>query len=609
MKNDIGGREPVKQRIRHALAVVVLAAGASSSGAQEHADDVYFGDMHVHTRYSNDAFAFMTDRSPDDAYRFAKGEPLAHYGSSSIKLQTPLDFLAVTDHAENLGVLQSFLDPNHPQPQDPAVRMARSEDAETRFQAFYEWRKAVAADADTNTIFDDPEATASAWQEIVASADRHYTPGSFTTFAAFEWTASINRGNLHRNVIFAQTSDLPLPLPAGDNIPETLWSYMELHRRHGVDSLAIPHNPNVSDGRMFAHVDSYGEPLTANYAARRNWNEPLVEITQNKGTSETHPALSSNDEFADFELFTELLVSDGKQGKLHGSYVREALISGVQFQQEQGFNPFMPGLIGASDFHSGTSAVEENNMSGMYGATRGATPEQRRNVTSVVTTPFHYRGASGLTAVWAPENTREALFSALRRREVYATTGTRLRVRFFAGWDYPENLPDRDERTSVGYAGGVPMGRILHASANASDERSPRFLVWAEKDPNSGNLDRIQIIKGWTDNGKGHEKVYNVALSDGRVVAADGSTPVVGNTVDPVRATYSNDIGDASLAALWEDPDFDPAQQAFYYARVLEIPTPRWTTYDAAALGVEVPEGVPASIQERAYTSPVWYQP
>jgi len=583
------------------IALSVCITSFAADGTDNAPQNVYFGDMHLHTRYSNDAFAFMTTRTPDDTYRFARGESLEELGGGTVKLHTPLDFMAVTDHAESLGVLNSFLNPDHPNPDDEVVQMARSEDPATRFQSFYEWRKSRRSAEPT--IFDDPAAVASAWQDIVASADRHYEPGQFTTFAAFEWTASKNLGNLHRNVIFEHTDDLPIPLPAEDHEPEVLWSYMETHRARGLDSLAVPHNPNVSDGRMFALVDSYGEPLDAAYAKRRNWNEPLVEVTQQKGTSETHPALSMNDEFADFELFTELLISNGKQGKVQGSYVREAFINGVRFQEEEGFNPFQFGLIGATDFHSGISTVEENNSTRSPGGTvRPGTGTTRR---SVLSTPAELRSVSGLTAVWAEENTREAIFAALRRREVYATTGTRIRVRFFGGWNYAKDVAGREDRANVGYAGGVPMGQTLVSA----EGRAPRFLVWANKDPNGGNLDRIQIIKGWSENGENREKIYNVALSGERVAAADGSAPPVGNTVDPKRASYTNDIGNVELSAVWEDPDFEPSKPAFYYVRVLEIPTPRWTTYVAVARGDEPPDGVPASLQERAYTSPIWYRP
>lgn len=589
------------------LLSTLLAISAHSSGAEKGASSThaYFGDIHLHTRYSNDAFAFMTNRTPDDAYRFAKGDAIAQHGGTQIRLRTPLDFLAVTDHAESLGVLQSFLDPEHPSPQERAVQMARSLDPAIRFQAFYEWRQSRQREDGASSVFDDPAAVSSAWQEIIQSADRHYQPGTFTTFAAYEWTASKNLGNLHRNVIFEQTTDLPIPLPAEGSEPEKLWAYMEAHRGRGVDAVAIPHNPNVSDGRMFALTDAYGMPLNAQYADRRNLNEPLVEVTQNKGTSETHPALSMNDEFADFELFTELLISNGQQGKVQGSYVRDAYIKGVTLQQQHGFNPFMFGLVGASDYHSGTSAVEEDNMSGGNGPSQSATPALRRNTRSVLSTPPQFRSAAGLTGVWAGDNTREEIFSAFRRREVFATTGTRIQVRLFAGWGYPAETALAEDRVERGYRDGVPMGSHL----SQSQGRAPRLLVWAAKDPNSGNLDRIQIIKGWSEQGRGHEKIYDVALSDRRQAAADGTVPPVGDTVDVQHATYTNSIGDATLATVWEDPDFDPKTPAFYYARVLEIPTPRWTTYDAVALGLAPPEGVPASIQERAYTSPIWYLP
>ena len=594
----------MKSRCFTYLSLVFLGMPNVSSadiGIADQARDVYFGDIHLHTRYSNDAFAFMTSRTPDDAYRFAKGGSLTEAVGSTVRLRAPLDFMAVTDHAESLGVLNSLLRPDHPKPDDDVVQMVRSKDPARRFQAFYEWRKS--RQSSEPSVFDDPRAVSNAWKDIVAAADRHYEAGQFTTFAAYEWTASKNLGNLHRNVIFKGTDNLPIPLPADDHKPETLWSYMEEHRAQGVDSLAIPHNPNVSDGRMFALVDSYGKPLTKAYAKRRNGNEPLVEVTQQKGTSETHPGLSMNDEFADFELFTELLISNGKDGKVQGSYVREALINGVRLREEKGFNPFQFGLVGATDFHSGISALEESNSTTTPGLALSSSSTASSR--SVLSTPREYRSVSGLTAVWAKENTRESIFTSLRRREVYATTGSRIRVRFFGGWDYEADLANQSDRDAMGYAGGVPMGQTI----TGRPSKSPRFLVWASKDPNGGNLDRIQIIKGWAENGENREKIYNVALSDGRITGLDGNVPPVGNTVNVKHATYTNDIGDAELSVVWEDPAFDKTKMAFYYVRVLEIPTPRWTTYVAFQQGREPPEGVPTTLQERAYTSPIWYQP
>ena len=386
--------------------VTLLVAGVAAQGPTV-SENVYFGDLHLHTRYSNDAATFGTTRTPDDAYRYAKGEAVPHLGGIEIQLRTPLDFLAVTDHAENIGRVQAGPNP-------------------------------------------DPNLGRAVWAEIVEAAVRHYAPGEFTTFAAYEWTVGTREGNLHRNVVFAGTDDLPFPFSRLDSQnPEDLWDYLDTQRANGVEAMAIPHNMNVSNGKMFALVDFAGAPMTADYAAQRLRNEPVVEITQAKGTSETHPVLSPNDEFADFELFPELLTANRAiggtaanpgvvrvDGLVPGSYAREALVNGVRMRAEQGFNPFQFGFVGGTDFHSGTSAVEENNMTSMSGDGVDATLEERLVTNTWSRLPFVARSASGLTAAWANENTRDQIYGAFRRRETYATTGTRITVRFFGGWDY-----------------------------------------------------------------------------------------------------------------------------------------------------------------------------
>ena len=555
--------------------VTLLVAGVAAQGPAV-SENVYFGDLHLHTRYSNDAASFGTTRTPDDAYRYAKGEAVPHVGGIEIQLRTPLDFLAVTDHAENIGRRQAG--PNPP-----------------------------------------PNLGQAVWADIVAAAVRHYAPGEFTTFAAYEWTVGTREGNLHRNVIFAGTDDLPFPFSRLDSDnPEDLWDFLDTQRAAGVEAMAIPHNSNVSNGKMFALVDFAGAPMTADYAAQRLRNEPVVEITQAKGTSETHPVLSPNDEFADFELFPELLLAnrpiggDGPRagvgrvdGLVPGSYVREALVNGVRMQADRGFNPFQFGFVGATDFHSGTSAVEEDNMTSLSGNAVDGTLEERLVTNTWSRLPFVARSAAGLTAAWANENTREDLYAAFRRRETYATTGTRITVRFFGGWDYADDVLDGDDWVAQGYAGGVPMGGVLRGAEGGA----PTFVIRAAKDPVAANLDRIQVVKGWSAEGETFERIYDVALSDGRRVGPTGKAPPVGNTVDVMRATYTNDIGAASLEAVWRDPDFDPDVHAVYYVRVIEIPTPRWSTYDTAAAGLPPRGDVMPTLQERAYTSPIWYMP
>lgn len=567
---------------------------------------VFFGDLHVHTAYSNDAFGYSNDRTPDAAYRYAKGEPVTSTGGMSIQLRTPLDFLAVTDHAEYLGMFTAMAQPQHPLNATELGQQASSADVDVRYEAFGAFIRALRT-GDVPTGFVDPANTLSVWQKIVETADVHNEPGRFTAFAGYEWTATVQGANLHRNVIFEGSADLPLPFAATDSRnPEDLWTWLERQRMRGVDAIAIPHNANVSDGRMFALTDWSGEPISAAYAARRTWNEPVAEITQQKGTSETHPALAPNDEFANFELFTELLLSGGTPGKVSGSYFREAWGNGVRLQAEQGFNPFQFGVVGATDNHSGTSAVEEGNYTGSRGPDSDGTPTLRQPTELWGGLPRQSFSASGLTAVWAEENTRSSLFAALRRRETYATTGPHLRVRLFAGWDLPADLHRRPDREAVGYRIGVPMGSVLEGPDRG---RAPVIAVWAVKDPVGANLDRIQIIKGWSRDGAAEERIYDVALSDPARRRTDGTVVPVGNSVDVATASYHNDIGAAELSTTWKDPDFDPAVPAFYYVRVIEIPTPRWTTYDAAALGIPPLDLVPATLQERAFTSPVWYLP
>ena len=590
----------MKNTVMGCLFRVATLVAAITAGAAEH---VYFGDLHLHTRYSNDAWSGAETRTPDDSYRFAKGEPLEHVGGTEIRLNTPLDFLGVSDHAEMLGAFHSLAEPGHPDADSEVARQVASMDPDMRRQALMDWARSM-RHIDPNPVLFNRAQEADVWGEIVATADRHYAPGEFTTFAAFEWTSSMpDFGNLHRVVVFEGTEDLPHPYSRVDSIhPEDLWSYLEAQRMRGVDAIAIPHNSNVSNGHMFALTDSFGEPLNAHYAARRTWNEPMLEVTQHKGTSETHPALSPNDEFAGFEIYTRLLSSlaGERYSEPRGSYVREAYLNGIALQARSGFNPFRFGLSGASDYHSGVSAVEEDNLSAASGPFRDGTPELRmaRPASGMVT------AASGLTAAWADENTREAIFAAFRRRETYGTTGTRITVRFFGGWDFEPALVEAEERAAMAYAGGVPMGGVLDGASS----RAPTFAVWAAKDARSGNLDRIQIVKGSLRDGVAEERIFDVALGGENRRTAEGVRPV-GNTVDLATATYDNTIGAATLAAVWEDPEFDPASPAFYYVRVLEIPTPRWTLYDSVATGIPLPEGVPATLQERAFTSPIWYLP
>ncbi len=601
---------------RALIATAALAMGPGAHAGEQVSLNVYFGDLHLHTVYSNDAYALgAAERTPDGSYRYAKGEPVPTPDGRTARIDTPLDFLAVTDHAEFLGAMQAIGAPGSEYADTELGRILRTPDSGEEAGGFFSGSRGAAFMQFVRAMrsgqippgFAIPERERTIWRRIVDDADAHYEPGTFTTFAAYEWTSSLRRspdaqagGNMHRNVIFEGTEGLPQPFSAVDSPhPEDLWAYLERQRMRGVDVLAIPHNPNVSDGLMFRGTDSFGEPIDDDYAARRTWNEPLVEVTQQKGTSETHPLLSPNDEFAGFELFTELLLTN-IEGQVPGSYVREAYRNGIERAARDGFNPFQFGLAGATDFHNAITSVGEDQ-------TRAdpATPETRRNPNLWGGLPRQAFSVAGLTAVWAEENTREAIFAAFRRRETYATTGPRLRVRLFGGWSYAAELQDDHDWASQARAGGVPMGGALEGPASAA----PAFAVEALKDASGANLDRIQIVKGWVADGQSHERIYDIALSGGRTVGDDGGVDPVGNTVDVEEATYANTIGATELRTVWRDPDFDPGQHAFYYARVLEIPTPRWTTYDAAARGDEPRDDVPATLQERAFTSPIWYRP
>ncbi len=415
--------------------------------------------------------------------------------------------------------------------------------------------------------------------------------------------------NLHRNVFFRDDQGPDMPFSSVDSDKaEDLWTWLETQRNLGHENFAIPHNANVSDSMMYANTTSYGTPISRRWAERRARNEVATEILQTKGQSDTHPALSPNDEFAGFELFTHLLGTGGVVGKIDNSYVRKALTDGVGFQEYLGANPFKFGIVAGADAHTAFSDNEESNYTGVHGNTDD-TPERRLSgaVSTAGEAALEF-GTPGATGVWAEENTRTSIFDAIKRKETLGTSGPLIRVRFFGAWNYSNNLATDSDFVEKAYAGGVPMGGDLAAKPN--NATAPTFVVWALKDPESGDLDRVQIIKGWYQDGHAREKVYDVALSDNRTVdATTGKAPPVGNTVNVQNATYTNSIGDSQLSSVWTDPDFEASQHAVYYVRVLEIPTPRWSTYDAVALGVPIPEGTAASIQERAWTSPIWYTP
>lgn len=568
----------------------------------------FFGDLHLHTGLSFDAAASGTATSLDDAYRYALGDAVQYLGRT-VQRQRPLDFLAVTDHAEYLGIALAaadsagpFADTAWPQRLD-----ALSEDTVGYMNLF-------SASAFRGTAMPIAEFVATPlvtdnWQRVVAAAEHFYRPEQFTTFVAFEWSPMPGGAHLHRNVIFRGPAYPERPFSALDSPrPEDLWNYAESLRSKDIDSVLIPHNPNMSKGLMFAMSDSFGDSITREYAERRLRNERLVEITQNKGTSETRPGIGVPDEFADFEV---LDLAAERESDPAGGYLRQVMARGLELQDAIGVNPFRLGFIGSSDFHSGVSATEEGNFAGALGRSDDMSDANAvlNTVNPVAGAPSAVFSVSGLTGLWAERNTRESLFAAMQRREAFATSGTRVRVRLFAGWDFDDALISRPDWVKHAYAAGYPMGADIPARA-AGQPNSLQFIVHAVKDSEGANLDRVQIIKIWQKDGEPQERIFDVAWSDGRQPdARTGRLPAVGNTVDTGTATYTNDIGAIELLAVWTDPEFNAQTSAIYYARVLEIPTPRWSTYLAVRSGLPLSTAVPATLQERAWTSPVFYSP
>jgi hypothetical protein len=579
---------------------------------------VYWGDTHLHTALSMDAGAFGNRLGMDEAYRFARGEEVVSSSGQAVKLSRPLDFMVIADHSDGMGFFPRLLGG------DPQIM--KKEEGRKWYKMIQEGQGVDAA-LEIIGLFsqgkfpwpsNDPDMMRPVWQSVIDAAEKYNEPGVFTAFIGYEWTSLIKGNNLHRVVVYRDNGNRAsrtLPFTLADSAdPEDLWEHLQAYEdKTGGQVLAIPHNGNLSNGMMFAERTVKGRKFGKDYARERIRWERVYEVTQIKGDGEAHPFLSPDDEFADYENWDlgNLDLSEAKTNKmLKHEYGRSALKLGLKLQKKLGVNPYQFGMIGSTDSHTSLVTTEEENF---FGKHSGAEPSPER-----ATHPFMETKAgklmgwdqvsSGYAAVWATDNTREALWDAMERREVYATTGSRILVRFFGGW----NFEDADARTrfpgDAGYGKGVPMGGEL---SSAPAGQAPTFLVAALKDPLNGNLDRIQIIKGWVDKkGKEHERIYDVAVSDGREIGGDGrcKTPV-GNTVDLATATWTNTIGDPELIAVWKDPDFDPKVPAFYYARVIEIPTPRWTLYDKIRLGAEMPAEVPMTTQERAYTSPIWYTP
>ena len=588
---------------------------------REYPTHVYWGDTHLHTAVSVDA-GTMCRLGQEEAFRFARGEEVVATGGFRARLSRPLDWIVVADHAEMYGLMPQLLKGD---PEILATETGKqwydaltSGDADTVFKTAMEIVASLSKKEPPIPKETSARSVRSAWQNYTALADRYNEPGRFTALIGYEWT-SMGGFNLHRNVVFrgdASVANRTVPFSQFDSQnPEDLWRALDRFQQEtGSEVLAIPHNGNLSNGRMFTVKTFDGQPLTRELAERRARLEPLIEVTQIKGDGEAHPFLSPDDELAGYEIWdrsnlngTELKTKD----MLQWEYARQALKTGLMLEKQLGVNPYKFGMVGSTDSHTALSAVEEDNF---FGKHSGVEPEPHRWEHIVIQAPDPklnvmgwQQAASGYAGVWARENTREAIFDALKRKEVYATTGSRMLVRFFGGWDFMKEDAQSRMPGAAGYGKGVPMGGQL---GKAAAGKTPSFLVAAMKDPMNGNLDRVQIVKGWMESsGELKERVYDVAWSGDRKPGANGKLPAVGNTVDVKNATWTNSIGSPELIAVWTDPDFDARESAFYYARVVEIPTPRWTAYEAKRFQIQMPPEVPMITQERAYTSPIWYTP
>ena len=577
-----------------------------------------WGDTHLHTAVSVDA-GTMNRIGQEDAFRFARGEEITTTHGLRARLSRPLDFLVLTDHAEMYGLMPQLLagDPDilASEKGQRWYDMLMTQDPDTIFDAAME---IVVSLSKKDPPINNPAATRKAWEAYTELADTYNDPGRFTALIGYEWTA-LGGNNLHRNVVFrddGETARKTIPFSQFDSQnPEDLWRALEkFSAETGAQVLSIPHNGNLSNGRMFAVTNFDGSPLTKELADLRARMEPLIEATQIKGDSEAHPFLSPDDEFADHETWdaANLNGTELKEDSMFQyEYTREALKTGLKLKKSLGVNPYRFGMVGGTDSHTSLAAVEEENF---FGKHSGVEPEPNRWEHTVISSPLDpdltilgwQQAAAGYSGVWATKNTREAIFEAMQRKEVYATTGPRIVVRFFGGWSFTDQDIQNRVPAFTGYEKGVPMGGEL----GKAESKAPSFLVAAAKDPYSGNLDRVQIVKGWMDKkGKTHEKVYDVVWSDDRKPNSQGKLPPVGNTVNVEKATWANSIGDPELITVWKDPNFDKKESAFYYARVIEIPTPRWTAYESKRFGIKMDDDVPMTTQERAYTSPIWYTP
>ena len=586
-----------------------LASYASEKPEENPERNVYYGETHMHTAYSLDAFIGGTRQTPEDAYRAARGETVVVNGRPH-KVRRPLDFAAVTDHAEYIGEMYSTLNKGAPGHDNPLVQQLLGlSDIKQREQWFFKYviSNNRGAKPQHTDFYAGPETAKAGWKIAIEAAQKHYLPGEFTTLIGYEWSAAPEGGNLHRNVIFRDDKVPELPMSYIDiNREEGLWEWLNGLKMQGIRGLAIPHNSNASKGMMFPDRDSAGEPIDLEYAQMRAEFEPVIEMMQVKGNSEVHRKFWAADEFADFENADSIQNSSGRTYS-KGNFVRSGITKGLAMERQLGDNPFKLGFVGGTDNHNGMmSDVDEDNFVGAHGPEDGSVQARRDgNVTGWIDSRDLSIGS--LTGVWATSNTRGAIWDAIHNRETFATSGPRMAVRLFGGWAYQADLHTRPDAIKRAYQQGVPMGGDL---GEAPRNQPPRFVAMASKDALGANLDRIQIVKAWvTDSGELKDKVFDVAWAGDRAIGADGKLSAIGNTVDLATATYRNTIGTTQLSTVWQDPQFDPKIPALYYARVIEIPTPRWTTYDAVRAGLPLLDNVAATIQERAWSSPIWYRP
>jgi Protein of unknown function (DUF3604) len=604
-------------KTRIVLMIGILATASAVAAGKNPQRDAYFGETHIHTSWSVDAWVIGNRLTgPDDALKYAQGETIKHPLGYDIRIDTPLDWMGVTDHSEYVGVTKEANTPGSALSKLPEAQglIVKDPNNPADVQSVFLYLLALTSKPPIKA-FMSPEVAGSIWTDNVKIADANNKPGKFTAFCAYEYTSQFNNRNLHRNIFFRDCAKVPvMPYSMLDSWhPEDLWNWMDGQRKAGNELLAISHNANLSDGWMYpTDVDSLGRPIDAAWAASRDRNERLIEMKQIKGTSETHPILSPNDEFANFELMSILLGLPDDSGRIPhivGSYARQALKDGLTMQDVRGFNPYKLGFGGGSDAHNSASPYRQDNFFGGHASTDG-TIQQRMSGHLFNGIDVRLESPAGLTGTWAEENTRASIWDAMYRKETFGTSGPRIKVRFFGGWTYKDSLLGDRDWIKAAYKTGVPMGADLPVVKASSQARAPTFALWAMKDPTSGNLDRVQIVKGWSKSGQSFEKIYDVVWSgDRKADKWTGAVPPIASTVDIEKATYTNTVGASELKTVWTDPDFDPSVHAFYYARVLEIPTPRWTTIQAHELGVAPPDVVAATVQERAWSSPIWYTP